>query len=121
MNLKQLHESHVNIIKVDTEHVNAAGTSKKGQIKVPYSTLVELFGEPEHINDGDVNYEWNIEFEYQEPGEDDTDYAVVSIYDWRYHQGTAPHEIDTWNVGAKTTSHYWMLEDYIQSKTGQHK
>ncbi len=121
MNLKQLHESQAQILRVDTEHVDAVGTSKKGQISVPYSTLVEIFGEPEHINDGDVNYEWNIQFEYQEPGEDDTDYAVVCIYDWRYNQGIDPNQIDTWNVGAKTMDHYWMLEDYIKSRMGQSK
>ena len=120
MRLTQLTESDQVIIRVDTDGVNAVGTSKQGQIKTPGHVLTEIFGEPQHLNDGDVNFLWEIEFVHrdQDADEDDQDYTIVTIYDWRYHQGTPLNEIEVWNVGAKRGMDTWMLEDYIKSKGG---
>ncbi len=99
---------------------NVNGTSKKGTIKNSYDELVSIFGEPEVLSgDGfdNINYIWEVEVEYSDTDDDDReDFFVASIYDWNYNQGTPGSEIDEWNVGAKSTTDMWMLQDYIESK-----
>lgn len=76
------------IVDVDQGRQNMS--SLQGYIEADFETLVKVFGEP-HFTDpsGDekVNTEWELRFEVQEDGEDDTDYVYATIYDWKDYDG----------------------------------
>jgi hypothetical protein len=81
-------------------NVPADGTSFKGGIKVPFSRLVEVFGEPEESDGYKVAFEWSIQFD---------DGTVATIYDWKvtslYDSDLSSPETlravnyDDWHVG----------------------
>lgn len=124
-----LTEDKVVGIEVGSDYVDVNGTSKQGTLKVPYSTLVQLFGEPQSFRDdpqADVNFEWVIQLMYQdelgEYGEgNEYDTANVAIYNYRYdyeeEKHLDPRSITEWMVGARSKKDVWLLEDYIASKT----
>ena len=49
-------------------------TGLEGYIKVPFSKVVEVLGEPQHTDGYKVAFEWNITFE---------DGTVATIYDYK--------------------------------------
>lgn len=76
------------------EHINAVGTSYKGDLTTTYSKLVELFGEPRKASgDGKVDAEWKVEFENGE---------VASIYNYKNGAKYGNPNIETiteWTIG----------------------
>jgi hypothetical protein len=76
------------------EHINAAGTSYKGDLTTTYAKLVELFGEPRKASgDGKTDAEWKIEFENGD---------VASIYNYKNGAKYGNPNIETiteWNIG----------------------
>jgi len=76
------------IVKVTQGRQNMS--SLQGYVEADFETLVRTFGEP-HFTDpsGDekVNTEWELRFEVQKDGEDDTDYVYATIYDWKDYDG----------------------------------
>lgn len=79
------------------QDINLIGTSRQGYLTIQYSTLVEIFGEPDRMGDGyKVDAEWAIEFE---------DGTVAAIYNYKNGQnylgeaGTPIEKITSWNIG----------------------
>lgn len=95
MNVEQL---HFTVGRADTD-----STYLQGHLRVPFTRLVQVFGEPESFLDDRVAFWWRIEF----PG-----HIVATIYDWkassRYAEGSpTPDEMramnfDRWNVGGRS-------------------
>lgn len=80
MRLTQLNESNQVIIRVGSGDANTTGTPKRGQIKPPGHVLTEIFGEPQHLNDVEVNFMWELEFAHRDKdadNEDDQDYIKL--------------------------------------------
>jgi hypothetical protein len=75
---------------LDIDQGRAKMSCLQGYVEADYNTLVEVFGEP-HYNtpsaDEKVNTEWELRFEVQEEGEEDTDIVYATIYDWRDYDG----------------------------------
>ena len=81
------------------------GTHLQGYLEVPFSRVVEVFGEPGESPDGyKVAFEWRITF---------ADGTVASIYDYKasslYGDGDAPtpeqmrdNDFSDWHIGGKT-------------------
>ncbi len=85
---------------------NLVGTHLQGYARFPYSRIVEVFGEPQHLGeDGDkVAFEWTITF---------ADGTIASIYDYKasslYGDGDdapTPEEMKKsftdWHIGGKS-------------------
>lgn len=89
--------------KVDNANLGG-GTSLQGYLRVPFSRVVEVFGEPGKGDDYKVAFEWRIEFE---------DGTVATIYDWKstslYDDKSAPSpealrasEFSDWHIGGNS-------------------
>lgn len=82
---------------------NIDDTHLRGHLRVPFSRLVEVFGEPESFPDPKVSFFWRIEFGGQ---------VVATIYDWKISSRWAPgyptpdqlraSDFDRWNVGGNS-------------------
>ena len=97
----------------NSEAVSATGTSLVGTIKTTYSDLVETFGEPTYQMAGDkVNTEWKLEFQVWNWKNADTDYHVVTIYDWKLDE-TPFGEYD-WHIGGNTFEAIEMVENAMR-------
>jgi hypothetical protein len=67
------------------------GTSKKVTINATFSGLLELFGEPLKVEDGDhVRYHWPVQF---------SDGGIMDVYDW--NDDRRIEDVTDWNVGGK--------------------
>lgn len=85
--------------------------SYKKTIKVPYSKLVELFGEPTKLSsEEDGEYEWILDLNYE-----DGETRTVIVYDDNLRPGVEPFGIDTWRVSAERLFEVFDLEEYIKS------
>jgi hypothetical protein len=84
-------------------HANLVGTSLQGYLDVPFSRVVEVFGEPLTQVDGyKVAFQWSITF---------ADGTVASIYDYKasslYDDGQPTpeqmraREFSDWHIGGK--------------------
>jgi hypothetical protein len=89
---------------------NLEGTHLQGYAPVPFSRVVEVFGEPRH-GDYKVAFEWAIVF---------ADGTVASIYDYKasslYGEPDAPtpeqmraQDFSDWHVGGKTRRAYELV------------
>ena len=112
------------ILGIDTAADFEQGSSKKGTIQISFAQLNKLFGQPKEIHNGDINYEWTIEFKYRDLNSDynqqdqyDYDTVTVDIYDWRYQPNVDPALIDNWNVGSKSQTGLYVLQQYIQDNS----
>jgi hypothetical protein len=76
-----------------TKDAMCDGTSLQGYIRAYYHQLVEVFGEPDHgpnANMDKVTAEWCLEFE---------DGTVATIYDWKEYE--TPMGLHRWHIGGK--------------------
>lgn len=79
------------------EHIDAAGTSLRGDVKTRKIDLIKVFGEPTYSTpsvDEKVTVEWIIQFENG---------TIATIYDWkRYELGTPGlFEEENYHIGGK--------------------
>lgn len=90
------------------EHINATGTSYKGELITTYGKLVELFGEPRKASgDGKVDAEWQIEFE---------DGVVASIYNWKNgvkYGNPNIESITEWNIGGNKSVVVQLINELL--------
>ena len=107
-----------------------SGTSLKGHIKASYAELVECFGEPIYQGDRDGHHdkvwnEWVLEFKVPEEDEDDFDYVVATIYDWKERGPFESREAVAydWHIGGKdyraTDCVEQVLENYRMNLVDQ--
>ena len=77
----------------DDDTLESYGTSMMYRnMKIPYSKLVELFGEPRVIPGGDhARAEWVIQF---------SDGHKITVYDW--NDDREIHNVTEWNIGGKS-------------------
>tara|TARA_R100000329_G_C7595221_1_gene211058 strand:+ start:622 stop:1020 length:399 start_codon:yes stop_codon:yes gene_type:complete len=99
---------------------NICGTYLQGYLKIKYSTLVKLFGNPHYkyekgsdsCNKTDV--EWCFSFH---------DGAPFTIYNWKNgkaylgRDGLKVENIQDWNIGGKNKNSYHRLIDYIEQES----
>lgn len=84
--------------KLEQEQVGEAtcGSSLKGYVKITYSKLVEILGEPtysEASGDDKVQKEWAVEYKGN----------IFTIYDWKtFDAEYTMNELDEFHVGGKT-------------------
>ena len=84
----------------DWTDINVDGTSFQGNsIRLPYSTLVELLGEPSDSDGYKVDAEWLFK---DRPG------AVATLYNWKngpnYTGQSRIEDIKQWNIGGHESS-----------------
>ena len=98
----------------DTD-IDVNGTSHQGEISETFDNLLKVFGTPMGTSDDDkVDVEWNIMF---------NDGVVATIYNWKNGpasmgvNGTNPVDITNWNVGGKTISAIYDIEEILENKT----
>jgi hypothetical protein len=82
------------------------GTSLVGYLKLDYNQLVEMFGEPHFVGDGDdkVYNEWAFVI----------DGYPVTIYD--YKENGAGIQSYAWHIGGKRSGAGAALNDYLKEK-----
>jgi hypothetical protein len=87
------------------------GTSFQGDMRVSYSRLVEVFGEPHSDGGGyKVDAEWCLRFE---------DGVIATIYNYKngpnYNDGVGSVEdIKVWHIGGKSSRAYTNVIDVLQ-------
>ena len=80
----------------DDEWMKTNLTSFCGYLNCDFETLKKTFGEPEFLNDGKTDVEWDIIT---------NDGVVITIYNYKDGKnylgshGKSPSEIKTWHVG----------------------
>ncbi len=73
---------------INSDLVEANGTSLKGFIMATYDQLVEIFGEPTYKGGDKTTAEWKLQF---------YDGTVATIYDWKMYD-TPLGQYD-WHIG----------------------
>tara|TARA_R100001594_G_scaffold64860_1_gene99186 strand:+ start:1016 stop:1513 length:498 start_codon:yes stop_codon:yes gene_type:complete len=92
--------------------IPVSGTCLSGHLwNVPYSKIVEVFGEPEKTGHDKTDVEWTILFD---------DGTTATIYNWKNgraycgEDGLEPEQITDWNVGGfHGTAASLMVEDFL--------
>jgi len=92
--------------------IPVSGTCLSGHLwNVPYSKIVEVFGEPEQTGHDKTDVEWTILFD---------DGTTATIYNWKNgraycgEDGLEPEQITDWNVGGfHGTAASLMVEDFL--------
>jgi hypothetical protein len=92
--------------------INVNGTSHQGEISESFETLLKLFGTPMSAVDNKSDVEWSIMF---------NDGVVSTIYNWKNgpafcgNDGINPVNITEWNIGGKTISAVYDIEEIIKN------
>jgi hypothetical protein len=99
-------------------HADLLGTSLQGYLVVPFSRIVEVFGEPTHLGSGDgkVAFEWAITF---------ADGTVASIYDYKSSSLYDPEnptpeqmratDFDDWHIGGRSKRASQLVREALTS------
>src|SRR5689334_16608789 len=84
-------------------HADLVGTCRQGELQIPFSRVVEVFGEPGQADQYKVAFEWAITF---------ADGTIASIYDYKasslYDDDQPTPEqmraanFSDWHIGGKT-------------------
>ena len=99
---------------VNEKTINANESFLVGHLTVSYSTLVEIFGQP---NEGDgikTDAEWVVEFE---------DGTVATIYNYKNgmaylgRYGSEVEDITKWNIGGHKKIAATLIADIINQHT----
>lgn len=92
-------------IKYETDNdLNIHGTRLFTTVTATYDQLVNLFGEPLHVNNDRVNVEWRVSF---------NDGEMLTIYDWN----TDDYISNTkWNVGGNNFTGTSRIYDILAGK-----
>lgn len=87
-----------------TGNYDIVGTCLQGTINTSYDRLVELFGEPTQLEEGDgkVQVEWAIKF---------TDGTLATIYDWK--EDKTASAVTEWHVGGHTQHALYNVIDEV--------
>lgn len=94
--------------KIDQSGSKANGTSFKGEMIVPYYKIVEVFGEPKKVTDGDgkTSVSWTIL--YKDILDRD---MVATIYDWKTDVEYTDN--NEWNVGGNSMESFWVVKELL--------
>lgn len=95
--------------EVQEDFDRVCGTSLKGHITALYSTLVAMFGEPMQGDGYKTQAEWVVEFYDEEEDE----YVIATIYDWKQYD-RKPQQVIDWNVGGFKPSAVTLLQKAIE-------
>lgn len=88
-----------------TNQANANMASYKGEVRITYAELVEIFGAPDYGPNADmdkVTCEWALEF---------ADGTIATIYDWK--TGHTPFGQYEWHIGGHSTTAVDCVVDCI--------
>lgn len=96
---------------------NAVGTSLQGELQIPFSRVVEVFGEPQESDGYKVAFEWRIAFA------DGTvatiyDYKASSLYNDEYPTPEQMREqnFSDWHIGGRTTRAVELVREALTTK-----
>jgi hypothetical protein len=115
-------------------YANLAGTHLQGYLNVPFSKVVEVFGQPQALNgdgDGKVAYQWAITFadgtvasiyDYKastiyngEFEEDDDGNPTSTRTEWPTPQEMREQDFCDWHIGGKEKRAEWLVREAITS------
>jgi hypothetical protein len=104
-------------MKFVTDHTVGGGTSLQGYLNVPFSRVVEAFGEPSEGDGYKVAFEWGVRFE---------DGTVATIYDYKasslYDEGEPTPEwmrendYSDWHVGGNSKRAAELVNEIFAEK-----
>jgi len=103
--------------KIIDNDANITGTHLQGHIQADYEDLVKAFGEPiyDSTRDGEsdkVHTQWALEFENE-----DGDYVVATIYDWKEDSPYASRVGKyNWHIGGNEYEAVSAVYDYANLK-----
>jgi hypothetical protein len=93
------------------------GTHLQGELQIPFSRVVAIFGEPGEADQYKVAFQWAITF---------ADGTVASIYDYKassLYDDDQPtpeqmraNEFDDWHIGGKTPRALELVREALTSK-----
>lgn len=96
---------------------DANGTSLQGELQIPFSRVVAVFGEPQDSDGYKCAFEWRIAF---------ADGTVATIYDYKssslYHdENPTPEqmrerEFSDWHIGGRTKRAVELVREALTTK-----
>tara|TARA_X000001316_G_C895171_1_gene15432 strand:- start:200 stop:511 length:312 start_codon:yes stop_codon:yes gene_type:complete len=89
-----------------TGDFDICGTSLQGTINTSYDRLVELFGQPLQLEEGDgkVQVEWAVKF---------NDGTLATIYDWK--EDKTASAVTEWHIGGFSQAAVFNVIDEVIS------
>ena len=98
-------------------HADLDGTHLVGYLSIPFSRIVEIFGEPGESDGDKVAFEWRIAF---------ADGTVASIYDYKASslygddcptpEQMRTNEFSDWHIGGKSGRAAQLVREVITGK-----
>ena len=95
------------------ERVNTNGTSLQMEFSMPYSWLIEFFGEPNGQSDG---YKTDVEWAFERDG------VVATVYNWKdgpnYTGGGRIEDLTEWHIGGHDERAVQLINEIIYGTKG---
>jgi hypothetical protein len=99
-------------------HADLVGTHLQGELQIPFSRVVAVFGEPREADGHKVAFEWAITF---------ADGTVASIYDYKAsslylgEDGPTPEQMraddfSDWHIGGRSRRAVELVREALTSK-----
>ena len=100
--------AHKDIHTHNTKQINTNMSYIQGDIKIGYSELLKVFGEPLQFDGDKVDWEWIIE----------SDGVVATIYNWKNgpsygYKNVTPEDIRTWNIGGYSSKAVELVKSVL--------
>lgn len=100
--------AHKDIHTHNTKKINTNMSYIQGDIKIGYSELLKVFGEPLQFDGDKVDWEWIIE----------SDGVVATIYNWKNgpsygYKNVTPEDIRTWNIGGYSSKAVELVKSVL--------
>ena len=98
--------------KATSDDIN--GTSLQGYVDVPYSVLVDVFGQPVAVDYYKIDAEWELKFQ----GVPFTIYNYKDGINYNGDQGTPIEKITEWHIGGHSIASFYAVK-FILAKSGK--
>lgn len=92
------------------ERTDVVGTSYQGLIKISYTELCQIFGQPEKCNGDKVQAIWSLDI---------AGGALVTIYD--YKEDVKPRDILLWHIGGASKDAIQLVNIIVKEYRKENK
>lgn len=92
------------------KRTDVVGTSYQGLIKISYTELCQIFGQPEFCDDGKVQAMWSMNI---------AGGALVTIYD--YKEDVKPRDILLWHIGGNSKDAIQLVNIIVKEYRKENK